>query len=156
MTLWIFLDNIIVWKSCILHFKGLGMKNLYYEMRICQKSHNKVTKTVDVWFEFLWISVTTPTAAKSRWHFSLQRSRISGPEEIWRELRIVGVDSIYLLTSTEFWLRDNSNTAPTIRFFFNFLMWTDKIIFKRWDPCLCILRTYWIDFISFIYFIRCS
>jgi hypothetical protein len=31
------------------------MRNLQYEMRICQKSHNKVTKTVHVWFEFLWI-----------------------------------------------------------------------------------------------------
>ena len=26
-------------------FKGLGMGNLQYEMRICQKSHNKVRKT---------------------------------------------------------------------------------------------------------------
>ena len=55
MTLWIFLDNIIVWAPSILHFKGLGMRNLQYEMRICHKSHNKVTKTVYVWFEFLWI-----------------------------------------------------------------------------------------------------
>ena len=39
----------------ILHFKGIGMRNLQYEMRIGQKSHNKVTKTVYVWFEFLWI-----------------------------------------------------------------------------------------------------
>ena len=31
------------------------MRNLQYEMRICQKSHNNVTKTVYVWFEFLWI-----------------------------------------------------------------------------------------------------
>ena len=31
------------------------MRNLQYKMRICQKSHNKVTKTVYVWFEFLWI-----------------------------------------------------------------------------------------------------
>ena len=55
MTLWIFLDNIIVWAPSILHFKGLGMRNLQYEMRICQKSHNNVSKTVYVWFEFLWI-----------------------------------------------------------------------------------------------------
>jgi hypothetical protein len=47
--------NIIVWAPSILHFKGLGMTNLQYEMRICQKSYNKVTKTVYVWFEFLWI-----------------------------------------------------------------------------------------------------
>ena len=38
----------------ILHFKGLGMRNWQYEMRICQKSHNKVTKTAYVWFEFLF------------------------------------------------------------------------------------------------------
>ena len=37
MTLWIFLDNIIVWAPCILHSKGLGMRNLQYEIRICQK-----------------------------------------------------------------------------------------------------------------------
>ena len=36
-------------------FKGLGMINLQYEMRICQKCHSKATKTVYVWFEFLWI-----------------------------------------------------------------------------------------------------
>ena len=55
MTLWMFLDNIIVWAPSILHFKCLGMRNLHYVMRIHQKSHNKVTKTVYVWFEFLWI-----------------------------------------------------------------------------------------------------
>ena len=44
LSLWIILDNIIVWAPCILHFKGLGMRNLKYEMRICKKSHNKVTK----------------------------------------------------------------------------------------------------------------
>ena len=31
------------------------MRNFQCEMRICQKSHNKVIKTVYVWFEFLWI-----------------------------------------------------------------------------------------------------
>ena len=35
---------IIVWAPSIL--KGLGMKKLQYEMRICQKSHNNVAKTV--------------------------------------------------------------------------------------------------------------
>ena len=49
------MDNIIVLAPSIRHFKGLGMRNLQYEMRICQKSHNKVTKTVYVWFKFLWI-----------------------------------------------------------------------------------------------------
>ena len=47
--------DIIVWAPSILHFKGLGMRNFQYEMRICHKSHNEVTKTVDEWFEFLWI-----------------------------------------------------------------------------------------------------
>ena len=37
LSLWIFLDNIIVRAPSILHFKGLGMRNLKYEMRICQK-----------------------------------------------------------------------------------------------------------------------
>ena len=31
------MGNIIVWAPSILHLKGLGMKNLQYEMRICQK-----------------------------------------------------------------------------------------------------------------------
>ena len=39
----------------ILYFKGLGLRNLQYEIRICQKRDDKVTKTVYVWFEFLWI-----------------------------------------------------------------------------------------------------
>ena len=46
MTLRIFLDNIVLWAPSILHFKGLGIRNLQNEMKICQKSHNKVTKTV--------------------------------------------------------------------------------------------------------------
>ena len=37
------------------HFKAYGMINLQYEIIICQKSHNKVTKTVYVWFKFLSI-----------------------------------------------------------------------------------------------------
>ena len=41
----------------MLHFKGLGMRNLQNEMRICQKSHIKVTKTVYVRFEFLWLKL---------------------------------------------------------------------------------------------------
>ena len=49
------LDNIVSWAPSILHFKGLGMRNLQYEMSICQKSHSKLTKTVYVWSEFLWI-----------------------------------------------------------------------------------------------------
>ena len=49
------LDNIVSWAPSILHFKGLGMRNLQYEIRTCQKSDNKVSKTVYVWSEFLWI-----------------------------------------------------------------------------------------------------
>ena len=30
----------------ISHFKGLDMRNLQYEIRTCQKGHNKVKKTV--------------------------------------------------------------------------------------------------------------
>ncbi len=39
MTLRIFLDDIILWAPSILYLKGLVMRNLQYEMRICQKSH---------------------------------------------------------------------------------------------------------------------
>ena len=41
-----FLDNDIVWAPSILHFKGVGMRNLQYEMRICQKILNKVTESL--------------------------------------------------------------------------------------------------------------
>ena len=46
MTFRIFLDNVIVWAPSVLHFKGLGIRNLQYEMSICQKSHNKVTDSL--------------------------------------------------------------------------------------------------------------
>ena len=49
------LDRIIVLASIIPCFKDLGMRNLQYEIRICQKSYSKVTKAAYVWFEFLWI-----------------------------------------------------------------------------------------------------
>ena len=39
----------IVWAPSILYFKGIGMRNLQYEIRICPKSHNIVTITVYVW-----------------------------------------------------------------------------------------------------------
>ena len=39
------------------NFYSLGMRNFQYEIRICQKSHNPVTITVFVWFEFLWKGV---------------------------------------------------------------------------------------------------
>ena len=54
------MDNVIVWTPSILHFKGLGMRNLQYEM----KSHNKVTKTVYVWFEFYGSDVIYALALK--------------------------------------------------------------------------------------------
>ena len=47
--------NIIVWAPSILFSKSIGMRNLQYEMRVSQKSHNKDSKTVYVWFEFLCI-----------------------------------------------------------------------------------------------------
>ena len=34
--------------TTVLPFKGLGMRNLQYEIMICQKNHNKVTKIVNV------------------------------------------------------------------------------------------------------------
>ena len=47
------LDKINVWATSMSHFKGLGMRNLQYEIRISQKSHNKTPIKVYVWFEFL-------------------------------------------------------------------------------------------------------
>ena len=46
--MWISSDKIIVPAPSIPHFKGLGMRNLQYEIRICQKSHNTVTITVNI------------------------------------------------------------------------------------------------------------
>ena len=34
------------------HFKGLGMRNLQYEVRIFQKIHDKVTMTMSSYFHF--------------------------------------------------------------------------------------------------------
>ena len=39
---------IVVKAHSIPHFKGLGMRNLEYEIRICQKIYNKGTITKDV------------------------------------------------------------------------------------------------------------
>ena len=44
--LWISLETIMVHIPNIPPFKGLDTRNLQYEIRICQKGHNKVTKTV--------------------------------------------------------------------------------------------------------------
>ena len=59
------------------HFKVLDMRNLQYKGGICQKSHNKVTMSVYVRFEFLW---NRPYLALSgfRWYkigFFLTRPR---------------------------------------------------------------------------------
>ena len=40
------MDVQIVIAPTIPHFKGLGMKNLQNEIRICKKDHNKVTMTM--------------------------------------------------------------------------------------------------------------
>ena len=60
-----FLDNIILWAPCILHFKGLSMRNLQYEMRICQKSRNKITKTVMYGSNFYGSDVTYSISCKA-------------------------------------------------------------------------------------------
>ena len=52
--LWIFLDRIIVQAPSICHFKGLGMRNLEYEIRICQKTHARVTIPVSMLSRFFW------------------------------------------------------------------------------------------------------
>ena len=51
--LWISLDQIIVQAPFIPHFKGLVMRNLEYEIRICQKIHTKVT--ISMLSRFFWI-----------------------------------------------------------------------------------------------------
>ena len=42
------ISRITVPASSITHFKDLGMTNLQYAIRICQKIHNKVTMTIAV------------------------------------------------------------------------------------------------------------
>ena len=42
------LKIIIVLATTIPHFKGLGMRNLQNEIRICQKQHTKVSVTMSV------------------------------------------------------------------------------------------------------------
>ena len=42
----------IVRSPSIPHFKGLDMRNLQYEIRVCQKIHNKVTLTISSYFDF--------------------------------------------------------------------------------------------------------
>ena len=42
------LKIIVVQAPTIPHFKGLGMRNLQYEIRICQKQHTKVAMTMSM------------------------------------------------------------------------------------------------------------
>ena len=53
LSLWLYL---YLWIRLLLpsipHFNGLSMRNLLYEIRICNKIHNKVTMTVYLWFDF--------------------------------------------------------------------------------------------------------
>ena len=51
---WISFDKIIVQTPSISHFKGLGMRNLEYQIAICQKIHTKVTITMSMLSRFLW------------------------------------------------------------------------------------------------------
>ena len=46
-------ETIMLHTPSIPYLEGLGMSNLQYEIRICQKSHNKVTMTVYVVVRFL-------------------------------------------------------------------------------------------------------
>ena len=46
------LDQIFVQAPSIPHFKGLGMTNLEYEIRICQKIHTNVTITMSMLSRF--------------------------------------------------------------------------------------------------------
>jgi hypothetical protein len=48
-----FLDRIIVRAPSIPHIEGLGMRNLQYELRICQKINNIVTMTMSSYYEIL-------------------------------------------------------------------------------------------------------
>ena len=47
-------DQIIAQAPGLPHFKGLGMRNLEYEIRICQKIHTKVTITMSMLSSFFF------------------------------------------------------------------------------------------------------
>ncbi len=55
--LWISLDRDIALAPTIPHFKGLEMRNLQCELRICQKQHTKVTMIMSMECQFFWIRV---------------------------------------------------------------------------------------------------
>ena len=46
------LDRIIIGVPSTPHFKGLGMRNLQYEISIDQKINNKATMTMSTYFDF--------------------------------------------------------------------------------------------------------
>ena len=54
--LWIFLDRIIVTAPSIPHFKGLGTRNLLYELSIYEKINNKATMIMLSYFDFCWLT----------------------------------------------------------------------------------------------------
>ena len=86
----------------ILHFKGLGMINLQYEMRICQKSHDKVTKTVYLWFKFLWVRRYFRSYAILNWGQNLLILAISGNPVCcsWRIIALESNAGIFFSTLT--------------------------------------------------------
>ena len=51
--LWISWDRIMIQAPSIPHFKDLSMRNLQYELGICQKIHNKVTMPWQVFANFV-------------------------------------------------------------------------------------------------------
>ena len=53
--LWISLDRTIVPAPSMPHFKGLGMRNLQYEISIYQKIDNKATMAMSSYFDFCWL-----------------------------------------------------------------------------------------------------
>ena len=55
---WILLNRIIVWVPSIPHFKGLGMLNFQYEIRMCKNIHNKVTMWMLWQFFFFFLHQT--------------------------------------------------------------------------------------------------
>ena len=63
------------------------MRNLQYEMRICQKSHTELTKTVYVWFEFLCIRRYSYEYKKLRYEQSLSTTSNMDRELLRRKSR---------------------------------------------------------------------
>ena len=66
--LWKSLDTIIVRTPTISHFKGLGMRNLQYEISIYQKINNKATMPMSSYLDFCWITRYLLFVSKSGLH----------------------------------------------------------------------------------------